>query len=89
MVCEITLEENMKLSEQRFYFSHISELDDWPTTRSKFTYLRHRWLVVMVVHILNILTPHKCYMDDVVYSKNRTGVRLLKKRWPWRKNEIK
>jgi len=67
----------MKLSEMKFYFSHIPELNRWPTTRPKFVKLRYRWLVVFVVHVLNIITPHKCYMDDVAYSKNRTGMRLL------------
>lgn len=79
----------MKLSEQKFYFSRIPELDCWPTTRSKSVNLKYRWLGVFIVHVLNIFTPHKCYMGDVAYSKNRTGLRLLKKHWPWRKHEAK
>jgi len=75
----------MKPTKMKFYFSHISELDDWLTSKPKFINLRYRWLAVLVVHILNIVTPHKCYMDDATYSKNRTGLRLLKKHWPWRK----
>lgn len=79
----------MKLSKQKFYFSQIPELDKWPTTRGKFIKLRYNWMAVFIVHILNIFTPHKCYIDDVAYSKNRTGLRLLKNHWPWRKHETK